>query len=33
VVVGLVWRAARLDQRCEHLPLRVRQNPQPVSIC
>jgi len=33
VMVGLVRRAARLDQRCKHLPLRVRQNLQPVSIC
>ena len=33
VVVGLVRRAARRDQRGKHLPLRVRQNLQPVSIC
>ena len=33
VMVGLVRRAARRDQWCEHLPLHVRQNTQPVSIC
>jgi hypothetical protein len=33
VMVGLVRRAARLDQRREHLPLRVRQHTQPISIC
>ena len=32
VVVGLVRRAARLDQRRKHPPLPIRQNLRPVSI-
>src|SRR5215213_3322371 len=32
VMLRLVWRTARLDHRCKHLPLRIRQNLRPVSI-
>src|SRR3954454_3111010 len=32
VMLRLVWRTARLDQRCKHLPLLIRQNLRPVSI-